>query len=75
MRPEAVEAAVEGDTKAGRRPWLIAATAGTTDTGAVDPLDDLADIAHRHGLWLHVDGAYGATFALTEQGKRILRGY
>jgi aromatic-L-amino-acid/L-tryptophan decarboxylase len=74
MSPEALEAAVEGDTKAGLRPWLIAATAGTTDTGAVDPLDDLADVARRRGLWLHVDGAYGATFALTEQGKRVLRG-
>ncbi len=56
------------------RPWLIAATAGTTDTGAVDPLADLADIAGRRELWLHVDGSYGAPFALTEQGKRILRG-
>jgi aromatic-L-amino-acid decarboxylase len=74
MRPEALEAAVEGDARAGLRPWLIAATAGTTDTGAVDPLADLADVAHRHGLWLHVDGAYGAPFALTEQGKKILRG-
>jgi aromatic-L-amino-acid/L-tryptophan decarboxylase len=74
MRPEALEAAVEGDAKAGLRPWLIAATAGTTDTGAVDPLAELADVAHRHGLWLHVDGAYGAPFALTEQGKWILRG-
>ena len=74
MRPEALEVAVEGDARAGLRPWLVAATAGTTDTGAVDPLGDLADIAHRHGLWLHVDGAYGAPFALTEQGKRILSG-
>ena len=74
MRPEALEAAVEGDAKAGLRPWLIAATAGTTDTGAVDPLTDLAEVAHRHGLWLHVDGAYGAPFALTKQGKSILRG-
>ena len=74
MRPESLEAAVEGDAKAGLRPWLIAATAGTTDTGAVDPLAELAEVAHRHGLWLHVDGAYGAPFALTEQGKRILRG-
>ena len=67
IQPEALETAVEGDAKAGLYPWLIAATAGTADTGAVDPLDDLADIAHRHGLWLHVDGAYGAPFALTEQ--------
>ena len=74
MRPEVLEEAIEGDAKAGLRPWLIAATAGTTDTGAVDPLPELADVARHHGLWLHVDGAYGATFALTEQGKQILRG-
>jgi glutamate/tyrosine decarboxylase-like PLP-dependent enzyme len=74
MRVEALEEAIEGDAKAGLRPWLIAATAGTTDTGAVDPLPELADVARHHGVWLHVDGAYGATFALTEQGKLILRG-
>ena len=74
MRPEALEKAVEDDAKAGLRPWMIVATAGTTDTGAVDPLADLADIARRRGLWLHVDGAYGAPFALTEHGKRIMRG-
>src|SRR5918997_1655905 len=67
MRPEALE-------KAGLRPWLIAATAGTTDTGAVDPLDELADVARQHGLWLHVDGAYGAPFALTGYGKQMLSG-
>lgn len=74
MRPEALEEAVESDTKAGLYPWLISATAGTTDTGAVDPLADLAEIAQHRGLWLHVDGAYGASFALTGQGKRALRG-
>ena len=74
MRPEALEGAVEADAKMGLYPWLIAATAGTTDTGAVDPLADIANIARRHDLWLHVDGAYGAAFALTEHGKRILRG-
>ncbi|MDQ3862432.1 MAG: aminotransferase class I/II-fold pyridoxal phosphate-dependent enzyme [Actinomycetota bacterium] len=74
MRPEALEKAVGDDKKAGLLPWLIAATAGTTDTGAVDPLEELADIARHHGLWLHVDGAYGATFALTGYGKRMLKG-
>jgi glutamate/tyrosine decarboxylase-like PLP-dependent enzyme len=74
MRPEALEEAVEADAKMGLYPWLIAATAGTTDTGAVDPLADIADIARRHELWLHVDGAYGAAFALTAHGKQILRG-
>ena len=74
MRPEALEEAIEADAKMGLYPWMIAATAGTTDTGAVDPLADIADIARRHDLWLHVDGAYGAAFALTEHGGRILRG-
>ena len=74
MRPEALEEAVRGDAKMGLYPWLIAATAGTTDTGAVDPLANIADVARRHELWLHVDGAYGAAFILTEQGKQILEG-
>jgi aromatic-L-amino-acid decarboxylase len=74
MRPEALQEAVRGDAKMGLNPWLIAATAGTTDTGAVDPLAEIADVARRHELWLHVDGAYGAAFVLTERGKHILRG-
>ena len=74
MRPEALEEAIEADAKMGLHPWMIAATAGTTDTGAVDPLADIADIARHRDLWLHVDGAYGAAFALTEHGRRILRG-
>jgi aromatic-L-amino-acid/L-tryptophan decarboxylase len=74
MNPEALEEAIEADAKSGLNPWLIAATAGSTDTGAVDPLDSIADVARRHDLWLHVDGAYGAAFALTEHGGRVLRG-
>jgi aromatic-L-amino-acid decarboxylase len=74
MRHDALEEAIKGDAKIGLHPWLVAATAGTTDTGAVDPLADIADIAGRNGLWLHVDGAYGAAFVLTPQGKRVLEG-
>src|SRR5262249_22845931 len=62
------------DRAAGLRPFLIVASAGTTNTGAVDPLPELADIAQREGLWLHVDGAYGGFFVLTERGRRTLAG-
>jgi len=64
MRPEALEAAISEDLAAGRRPLAIVATAGTVNTGAVDPLKDVAAIARRHDLWLHVDGAYGALAAM-----------
>ena len=74
LRPEALEAAIQADLRAGFRPWLLVPTAGTTNTGAVDPLEACADLAARHGLWLHTDGAYGASFALTEPGKAALRG-
>ena len=74
LRPEALEAAIQADLRAGLRPWLLVPTAGTTHTGAVDPLEACADLAERHGLWMHTDGAYGAAFALTEPGRIALRG-
>ncbi len=74
LRPELLEAQVQADAGAGLRPWLIVATAGTTDAGAVDPLDAIADIADEHGLWLHVDAAYGGFFLLTDHGRRTLSG-
>ncbi|PTL80565.1 aminotransferase class V-fold PLP-dependent enzyme [Vitiosangium sp. GDMCC 1.1324] len=64
MRPEALERAISEDVAAGRRPLAVVASAGTVNTGAVDPLKDVAAIARRHGLWMHVDGAYGALAAL-----------
>lgn len=55
-------------------PFLVIASAGTTDTGAVDPLDAIGDVAERHELWYHVDAAYGGFFMLTEEGKEKLKG-
>ena len=74
MRPDTLRAMVEGDAAAGLRPWLVVATAGTTDTGAVDPLAAIADVADTHGLWLQTDAAYGGFFLLTEHGRRVLAG-
>ena len=72
LRPEALERAVADDRARGLTPFLVIAAAGTTNTGAVDPLGEIADITGRESLWLHVDGAYGGAFALCEEGRRRL---
>ena len=64
MDVEALERAIRDDLSAGRRPIAIVASAGTVNTGAIDPLGSIAEVARRHGLWMHVDGAYGALAAL-----------
>ena len=74
LDPEAVREAVETDRAAGREPFAVLATAGTTSTGAVDPLPALAALCSDHGLWLHVDGAYGAPAVLCEPGRALLEG-
>ncbi|HEX6739880.1 MAG TPA: aminotransferase class I/II-fold pyridoxal phosphate-dependent enzyme [Vicinamibacteria bacterium] len=74
MRPQALAEAIAADRAAGLRPFLVVAAAGSTDTGAVDPLEAVADIAERERCWLHVDAAYGGFFLLTEHGRGMLKG-
>jgi len=70
----ALQRAIDDDRGRGLRPFLVVASAGTTNTGAVDPLPALADLCDREGLWLHVDAAYGGFFALTARGAEALAG-
>lgn len=65
---------IESDQANGLLPWLLVSSAGTTNTGAIDPLDALADIAERFELWHHIDAAYGGFFVLWEEGRRALAG-
>lgn len=67
MRPDALEAAIQSDRAAGRRPCCVTATVGTTSTTSVDPVPAIADICARHGIWLHVDAAYAGSAALAPE--------
>ncbi|MGI8407415.1 MAG: pyridoxal phosphate-dependent decarboxylase family protein [Actinomycetota bacterium] len=74
MDPDALIKAVADDRAKGRKPFMVVSSAGTINTGAIDPLSDVADVAQEEGLWFHVDGAYGGFFQLTERGRGRLRG-
>ncbi|MFD1548018.1 pyridoxal phosphate-dependent decarboxylase family protein [Nonomuraea guangzhouensis] len=74
MDPTAAAEMIRADRAAGLRPFLLVATAGTTDTGTVDPLPRLAALARREDLWLHIDAAYGGFFRLTARGEQRLAG-
>jgi aromatic-L-amino-acid/L-tryptophan decarboxylase len=74
LEPEALVEAIGRDRAAGRRPFMVVASAGTINAGMVDPLDAVADVAEREGLWLHVDAAYGGFFQLTDRGRAALCG-
>jgi glutamate/tyrosine decarboxylase-like PLP-dependent enzyme len=69
-----LERAVAEDRRAGRKPFCVIANAGTTNTGSVDPLPELADLCAAEGLWLHADGAYGGGALLCDRGRRALTG-
>jgi glutamate/tyrosine decarboxylase-like PLP-dependent enzyme len=74
MRVDALEAAIAADAAAGIRPLALCATAGSTATGSIDPLPALADVAAAHGLWLHVDAAYGGAVVVADELAPLLRG-
>lgn len=74
MKPGALEEQIASDKKEGLIPLTIFASAGTTDLGAVDPLDEIGDIARQYNLWFHVDAAYGGFFLLTDHGQKVMKG-
>ena len=74
LAPDTVAAAVRRDRDSGRLPFALCASAGSTNTGAVDPLGRLADVCAAEHLWLHVDAAYGGFAALTAKGRALLAG-
>ena len=74
MKSDALENAIVADSRNGLNPWMVVGSAGTTDTGAIDPLDALGACAEKHGLWLHVDAAYGGAFLVVEKGKELMKG-
>ena len=69
MIPEQLEERIREDKAAGKFPIAVVASAGTVNTGAVDPLRQIADVARRHSAWFHIDGAYGALAAIADRGK------
>ena len=74
MRPDVLERMINEDRARRLLPWLVVSSAGTINTGAVDPLDAIGDVAAPHGIWHHVDGAYGGFFVLCPEGRERLAG-
>jgi aromatic-L-amino-acid decarboxylase len=74
MDPAALEEAIDADLTAGKRPFCVVATVGTTSTTSVDPVPEIADVCERHGLWLHVDAAYAWASAILPEKRHILEG-
>jgi len=74
MQAGALTAMIEEDLAAGKKPFCVVATVGTTSAASVDPVPEIAAIAQRYGLWLHVDAAYAGSAALLEEYRHILNG-
>ena len=74
LDPEELEQAIRNDLAAGRKPFCVVATAGTTNSGTVDDIPAIYEICQRHDLWLHVDGAYGGAAVFSDQHRDLVRG-
>jgi aromatic-L-amino-acid decarboxylase len=74
MQPEDLVAQVRADSAAGRKPFLVVPSVGTTNTGAIDPLPEILEVARAHGLWVHADAAYGGFFRIVEGGPGLMPG-
>ncbi|MCY1034036.1 pyridoxal-dependent decarboxylase [Corallococcus sp. BB11-1] len=74
VRPDALEGALQGALRQGRKPIAVVASAGSTATGAFDPLEPVADFAREHDLWFHVDGAHGAAASLSAKYRARVKG-
>ena len=72
MVPSELDAAIQADISEGHTPIAVIASAGTVNTGAIDPLDEVADVCGRHGVWLHIDGAYGGPAILSRSYAKQL---
>lgn len=74
MRADLLAAAIDEDRRAGLAPFLVVGSAGTVNSGSIDPLDAIAGVAHENGLWFHVDGAIGAGATLSPQLRSLMKG-
>lgn len=74
IRIDALQELISEDISNGLNPFLVVASAGTTNTGNIDPLDDIAEIAKKHDMWFHIDGAYGGFFILVDELKSKFSG-
>ena len=74
MRPAALLTEIRADHARGLKPFLVVPSVGTTNTGAIDPVSEIVEIARAHGLWVHADGAYGGFFRITPGGESLMPG-
>lgn len=74
LRADLLEEAIENDKKEGRKPFMVIGTVATTNTGSIDPLEEIAEICEKHDLWFHVDGAYGGSILISDIYRNLAKG-